>query len=362
MDLFSPIQIGAIQLKNRMVMAPMTRSRANDDRSPNPLMAEYYSQRASAGLIIAEATQISEQAAGALNTPGIHTDRHIEGWRLVTDAVHAQGSKIFLQLWHTGRASHPSFQPNGATPVSTSAVTPADEIHTSTGKQPFVQPRALELDEIPAIIHTYAEATKRAQAAGFDGVEIHAANGYLIDQFLRDGVNQRTDAYGGSIANRLRFMLEVTEAVVNAWSADRVGIRLSPKNPYLDMHDSDPNPLFTAAASALNQFNLAYLHIAEGVPGQFLAGNDEPATPMMRDVYQGLVMVNGGYDFETGTAAIASGAADAIAYGMTFLANPDLLERYQSNAPLNQPNPATIYAQGATGYTDYPYNKDRDRK
>jgi N-ethylmaleimide reductase len=357
MDLFTPIQVGANQLKNRIVMAPMTRSRANEDRSPNALMAEYYSQRASAGLIIAEATQISEQAAGALNTPGIHTKNHIEGWRLVTDAVHAQGSKIFLQLWHTGRASHPSFQPNGATPVSASAVTPADEIRTPTGKQPFVQPRALELDEIPAIIHTYAEAAKRAQAAGFDGVEIHAANGYLIDQFLRDGVNQRTDVYGGSIANRLRFMLEVTETVVNAWSADCVGIRLSPKNPYLDMRDSNPNPLFTAAASALNQFDLAYLHIAEGVPGQFLAGNDKPATPMMRDVYQGLVMVNGGYNFETGTAAISSGTADAIAYGMPFLANPDLPERYQSSAPLNAPNPATIYAQGAAGYTDYPFMK-----
>jgi N-ethylmaleimide reductase len=355
MDLFTPIQVGAIQLHNRIVMAPMTRSRANVDRSPNSLMAEYYAQRASAGLIIAEATQISDQAAGAINTPGIHTDRHIAGWRLVTDAVHAKGSKIFLQLWHTGRASHPDFQPNGATPVSSSAVTPAGEIHTTSGKQLFVQPRTLEPDEIPLIVQTYAEATKRAQAAGFDGVEIHAANGYLIDQFLRDGVNQRTDAYGGSIANRLRLMLEVTEAVVNAWSSDRVGIRLSPKNPYLDMYDSDPNPLFTDAASSLNQFNLAYLHIAEGVPGQFLAGDDKPATPIMRDVYQGLVIINGGYDLVTGTTAIASGEADAIAYGMPFLANPDLPERYRSGAKLNPPNPDTIYVSGAAGYTDYPF-------
>jgi N-ethylmaleimide reductase len=355
MNLFTPIQVGANQLQNRMVMAPMTRSRANADRSPNPLMAEYYSQRASAGLIIAEATQISPQAAGAINTPGIHTDNHIQGWRLVTDAVHAKGSKIFLQLWHTGRASHPDFQPNGATPVSSSAVTPAGEIHTTRGKQPFIQPRALELDEIPAIVQTYAEATKRAQAAGFDGVEIHAANGYLIDQFLRDGVNQRTDAYGGSIANRLRLMLEVTEAVVNAWSHNHVGIRLSPKNPYLDMRDSNPNPLFTAAASALNPFNLAYLHIAEGVPGQFLAGEDAPATPLMRDAYQGLIITNGGYDLATGTAALTSGAADMVAYGMPFLANPDLPERYRSGAKLNPPNPDTIYASGAAGYTDYPF-------
>lgn len=357
MDLFSPIQVGTVQLQNRMVMAPMTRSRANTDRSPNALMAEYYSQRASAGLIIAEATQISAQAAGAIDTPGIYTKNHIQGWRLVTDAVHDRGSKIFLQLWHTGRASHPDFQPHGAIPVSSSAVTPAGEIRTPRGKQAFVRPRALELDEIPAIVQTYAEATKRAQAAGFDGVEIHAANGYLIDQFLRDGVNQRSDRYGGSIANRLRFMLEVTEAVVNAWSADRVGIRLSPKNPYLDMRDRNPNPLFTAAADALNRFNLAYLHVAEGVPGQFLAGDDEPATPMMRGVYQGLLMVNGGYDFVQGTAAITSGAADLVAYGMPFLANPDLPARYRSHVPLNSPNPSTIYAQGAAGYTDYPFIK-----
>ncbi len=363
MDLFSPLQVGANRLKNRIVMAPMTRSRADADRSPNSLMAEYYSQRASAGLIIAEATQISEQAAGAINTPGIHTAQHIQGWRLVTDAVHAQGSKIFLQLWHTGRASHPDFQPNGAIPVSASAVTPAGEIHTPSGKKSFVRPRALELDEIPAIVQTYAEATKRAQSAGFDGVEIHAANGYLIDQFLRDGVNQRTDAYGGSIDNRLRLLLEVTESVVNAWSVDapgerlgqRVGVRLSPKNPYLDMRDSDPNSLFTAAASALNQFNLAYLHVAEGVPGQFLAGEDEPATPLMRDVYQGLLISNGGYDFNQGTTAVTSGEVDLIAYGMPFLANPDLPERFRSGARLNPPNPLTIYAQGAAGYTDYPF-------
>lgn len=355
MDLFSPIQLGANSLKNRIVMAPMTRSRADADRSPNDLMAEYYSQRASAGLIIAEATQISAQAAGGINTPGIHTENHIRGWQKVTEAVHAQGSKIFLQLWHTGRASHPDFQPNGVIPVSSSAVTPAGDIHTPSGKQAFVHPRALELDEIPAIMQTYAEATKRAQSAGFDGVEIHAANGYLIDQFLRDGVNQRTDRYGGSVENRLRLMLEVTDAVVNIWSADRVGIRLSPKNPYLDMRDSNPNPLFTAAASALNQFNLAYLHIAEGVPGQFLAGEEALAAPMMRSVYQGQVIVNGGYDFPQGTAAIANGDADLVAYGMPFLANPDLPERFRQNAPLNPANPMTIYAPGAAGYTDYPF-------
>jgi N-ethylmaleimide reductase len=354
MDLFTPLQLGANSLKNRIVMAPMTRARANPDRSPNALMAEYYAQRASAGLIIAEATQISEQAAGAIATPGIHTAAHVNGWRLVTEAVHAQGGKIFLQLWHTGRASHPEFQPNGKIPVSASAVKPAGELYTPSGKQPFVTPRALEVAEIPAIIQTYVDATKRAQDAGFDGVEIHAANGYLIDQFLRDGVNQRSDRYGGSIENRLRLMLEVTTAVVEAWSVDRVGIRLSPKNPYLDMRDSDPNPLFTAIAAALNPFNLAYLHVAEGVPGQFLAGKDAPATPLMREVYQGKLIVNGGYDLSQGNDAIQSGGADLVAYGVPFIANPDLPERLKLGAALNTPDPATFYSFGAGGYTDYP--------
>jgi N-ethylmaleimide reductase len=355
MDLFTPLQLGANSLKNRIVMAPMTRARANPDRSPNALMAEYYAQRASAGLIIAEATQISEQAAGAIATPGIHSSDHVKGWRLVTDAVHSRGGKIFLQLWHTGRASHPEFQPDGAIPVSASAVKPAGELYTPSGKQPFVTPRPLEIAEIPGIIQTYVDATKRAQDAGFDGVEIHAANGYLIDQFLRDGVNQRSDIYGGSIENRLRLMLEVTTAVVQAWNADRIGLRLSPKNPYLDMRDSNPNPLFIAAAAALNPFSLAYLHVAEGLPGQFLAGEGELATPYIRQIYQGLLMVNGGYDAIQGNAAVQSGDADLVAYGVPFIANPDLPERLQLDAALNTPDPTTFYSPGSQGYTDYPF-------
>lgn len=354
MDLFTPIQLGPHSLTNRLVMAPMTRARAGVERLPNALMAEYYAQRSTAGLIITEATQISEQAAGWTETPGIHTDEQVKGWQQVTDAVHAKGSKIFLQLWHVGRASHPDFQPNGALPVSASAVQPAGEIHTPLGKKSFVTPRALDLDEIPGVVQTYADATKRAQDAGFDGVEIHAANGYLIDQFLRDGVNQRSDAYGGSLENRARFMLEVTAAVVNAWSPEYVGIRLSPKNPYNDMSDSEPIATFSYAAQALNAFNLAYLHVVEGLPGHFLASDGELVSPYMRQAFTGLFIVNGGYDFDLGNQAIASNATDLVAYGVPYIANPDLLERFQTGAALNAPDPATFYSSGTKGYTDYP--------
>jgi N-ethylmaleimide reductase len=353
-DLFSPIQLGALSLPNRIIMAPLTRARATGDRLPNDLMLEYYVQRAAAGLIISEATQISEQGAGWADTPGIHTEAQVQGWRNITEAVHAAGGQIVLQLWHVGRASHPDFQPGGALPVSASAVRPEGEIHTPLGKKPFVTPRALELDEIPGVVQSYAEATKRAQEAGFDGVEIHAANGYLIDQFLRDGANHRTDQYGGSVENRARFLLEVTEAVVNAWNGDRVGLRLSPVNPYNDMRDSDPVATFTHVAKALNGFDLAYLHVLEALPGHFLAADYAPVLPHIRELYQHPLIVNGGYDLATGNAAIAAGRADAIAYGIPFIANPDLVQRFRQNAPLNPPDPTTFYAPGPKGYTDYP--------
>jgi N-ethylmaleimide reductase len=353
-DLFTPIQMGALALPNRIIMAPLTRARAGAERLPNELMKEYYVQRATAGLIVSEATQISEQGAGWDQSPGIHTAEQVKGWRMITDAVHAQGSKIVLQLWHVGRASHPDFQPGGVAPVSASAIRPEGEVHTPLGKKPYVTPRALELEEIPGVVQQYAEATKRSQEAGFDGVEIHGANGYLIDQFLRDGSNQRTDAYGGSIANRARFLLEVTEAVVNAWSGDRVGLRLSPVNPYNDMRDSDPVATFTYATEALNAFNLAYLHIMEGLPGHFLAGEGDPVAPHLRQVYKNALILNGGYDLEKGNAAIAKGAADAIAFGTSFIANPDLVQRFRQNAPLNAPDPTTFYTHDAKGYVDYP--------
>jgi N-ethylmaleimide reductase len=352
--LFSTYQLGALTLPNRLIMAPLTRGRAGKDRIPNELMAEHYAQRASAGLIIAEATNISETAAGWNESPGIHNDAQVQGWQKVTEAVHNQGGRIYLQLWHCGRASHPDFQPNGETPVSSSAIAAVGDAHTAQGKKPYPVPRALDVSEIPGLIQDYVSATHRAQEAGFDGVEIHSANGYLLDQFLRDGVNQRTDAYGGSAENRSRLLGEVTEAVVKVWSADRVGVRLSPTSGFNDMRDSDPITTFTTAARSLNAFNLAYLHIMEALPGHMLAGPGERVTPHIRQAYQGTLMINGGYDAVTGEAAIANNEADLIAYGIPFLANPDFTERVKLNAPLNPPDFDTLYTPGAKGYNDYP--------
>jgi N-ethylmaleimide reductase len=352
--LFSTYQLGALTLPNRLIMAPLTRDRAGQDRIPNELMAEHYAQRASAGLIIAEATNISEVAAGWNESPGIHNDAQVQGWQKVTTAVHNKGGRIYLQLWHCGRASHPDFQPHGGLPVSASAIAAVGDAHTPLGKKPYPVPRALDISEIPGLVQDYVAATHRAQAAGFDGVEIHSANGYLLDQFLRDGVNQRTDAYGGSAENRSRLLREVTEAVVKAWSADRVGVRLSPTSGFNDMRDSDPITTFTTAARSLNAFNLAYLHIMEALPGHMLAGPGERVTPHIRQVYQGTLMINGGYNRTTGEAAIANNEADLIAYGIPFLANPDLTERIKHNAPLNSPDFDTLYTPGAKGYNDYP--------
>lgn len=354
--LFKPLTLGALTLSNRIIMAPLTRARSGVSRIPNDLMQEYYRQRASAGLIISEATQISEQAAGWQQTPGIYTTEQIAGWQQITEAVHQRGGKIVLQLWHTGRASHPDFQPQGSLPVSASAIAPQGEIHTPLGKKPFVTPRALRLDEIPGIVEQYGIAARNAKTAGFDGVEIHAANGYLIDQFLRDGTNQRTDKYGGSIENRARFLLEITEAVVGAWSSDRVGIRLSPYVAFNDMKDRTPLTTFTHVAKALNPFSLAYLHVIEALPGHFMAAEAgaEPILPHLRRVFNGAILLNGGYDAPTGAAAIRNNEADAIAYGTPFIANPDLVERFRQHAPLNAPDPATFYTHESQGYIDYP--------
>ena len=353
--LFEPLSLGAISLSNRILMAPLTRGRSGESRIPNDLMLEYYVQRASAGLIITEATQISEQGAGWDQTPGIHSPEQVEGWKKITDAVHQKGGKMVLQLWHTGRASHPDFQPGGALPISASAIAAQGEIHTPQGKKMRVAPRALGIDEIPGVIEQYRVATRNAIDAGFDGVEVHGANGYLIDQFLRDGSNQRTDAYGGSIENRARFLLEVTEAVVNEWSADRVGVRLSPYNPFNDMRDSDPIATFTYAAKVLNRFDLAYLHIMEALPGHFFGLDGvEAAAPHMRREFKNPMILNGGYDAQTGAAAIRDGQVDAIAYGVPFIANPDLVERYRISADLNEADPNTFYTHDRKGYVDYP--------
>ncbi len=353
--LFQPLELGAIALKNRIIMAPLTRARAGESRIPNDLMLEYYVQRASAGLIITEATQISEQGAGWDQSAGIHTPEQIAGWKKITDAVHQQGGTIVLQLWHTGRASHPDFQPGGALPVSASAIVAEGEIHTPHGKKPRVAPRALTLDEIPSVIEQYAIATRNAKEARFDGVEVHGANGYLIDQFLRDESNKRTDAYGGSVENRARFLLEVTQAVVREWSSDRVGVRLSPYNPFNDMHDSDPIATFTYASKALGELNLAYLHIMEPLPGHFFGVDGvERAAPHMRKAFNGSIILNGGYDAEKGAAAIKNDEAEAIAYGVPFIANPDLVKRFKVGAGLNEPDQSTFYSHGPEGYVDYP--------
>ena len=353
LDLFSPAKLGSIHLKNRMVMAPLTRNRAGEGGVPQPMNVTYYEQRASAGLIITEATPISDMAHGYPALPGIYTDAQVAGWKKVTDAVHAQGGKIALQLWHVGRISHPTLLPNDALPVAPSAIKPAGKAFTYKGLVDYVEPRALEASELPGIIADFVHATKCALVAGFDGVEIHAANGYLLDQFLRDGSNHRTDAYGGSLENRTRFLLEVTEAVVAIAGADKVGIRISPVNPFNDMQDSDPQALFNYVTEALNPFNLAYLHVVEG--GIHGGGEADPFDFVaMRKLCKSAYMANLSYDKARGNAAIASGHADVIAYGVPFIANPDLVERFKSDAPLNPADSKSFYGGTDKGYTDYP--------
>lgn len=353
LDLFSPVKLGSITLKNRMVMAPLTRNRAPKDTGvPQDLNVTYYEQRATAGLIITEATPISAMGHGYPFLPGIYTDAQVAGWKKVTSAVHAKGGKIVLQLWHVGRISHPGLLPNNVLPVAPSAIKPAGQLYTYEGMVDFVEPRALEASDLPGIVADYVHATKCALEAGFDGVEIHAANGYLLDQFLRDGSNMRTDNYGGSLENRTRFLLQVTKAVVEVAGNDKVGIRISPVNPFNDMEDSDPQALFNYIVEQLNQFNLAYLHAVEGdIRGGESAEFD---FEQMRKRYKGSYMANLGYDKARGNAAIASGYADVIAFGVPFLANPDLVERYKIDAPLNKADSETFYGGTEKGYTDYP--------
>jgi N-ethylmaleimide reductase len=351
--LFSPLDAGSLHCPNRMIMAPMTRGRANADGTPTPIMAEYYALRAEAGLMITEATSISPAGKGWVNAPGIYTDSHVSGWKRVTDAVHGANGRIYLQLWHMGRVSHPDFQ-DGALPVGPSAIAASGQATTPQGKKPYVVPRAMSEDEIRATVADYASAAGRAIEAGFDGVEIHGANGYLIDQFIRDSSNQRTDSYGGSVENRLRFLREVTEAVVRAVGGTRTGIRLSPLNSFNGMKDSTPRDTFTAAAKWLDGRGLAYLHVLEALPGHVMHVTGERVSPFLRKAFSGTFIVNGGYDRETGEAALAAGEADAIAYGVPFLANPDLVKRYRENAPLNAPDPKTFYTHGQAGYLDYP--------
>jgi len=353
-DLFTPVDIGPYRIENRVVMAPLTRNRAGAGNVPLAMHVEYYVQRASAGLIITEATQASPQGVGYPGTPGIHSDAQVTAWKRVTDAVHAQGGRIFLQMWHVGRISHPSLQPEGALPVAPSAIRPAGEVFTETGLQPFVTPRALDVAEIPGIVDSFRKGAENALRAGFDGVEVHAANGYLPDQFLRDGSNTRTDAYGGPVANRARLLFEVLDAVVGVWGADRVGVRLSPINSFNSMSDSDPDATFGHVVRRLSPYGLAYLHVVE-TDFAGARGTQHYDREALRRAYDGVYMANGGYDRPRAQRAIETGHADLVSFGAPYIANPDLVERFALDAPLNKPNPETFYGGDERGYIDYPF-------
>ena len=345
--LFAPAVLGTVALANRIVMAPLTRARAAAGNVPHALNARYYAQRASAGLIISEATQITPQGQGYPNTPGIHSDAQIAGWQGVTRAVHEHGGKIFLQLWHVGRISHPVTLADGGLPVAPSAIQPAGEIYTEQGMKPFVTPRALATAELPGLVEDFRRAAANAKAAGFDGVEIHAANGYLLDQFLRDGTNHRDDAYGGAIENRARLLREVTEAVLTVWEPGCVGVRLSPVNAFNDIADSTPQATFEAITTQLNAYGLAYLHVVEDRSSSF-------DFQRLRQIFNGAYIANGDYERDSAIAAVDQEQADFIAFGKLFIANPDLPERLRRNGPYNAPRTESFYAGGAEGYDDYP--------
>jgi N-ethylmaleimide reductase len=349
--LFQPLQAGALRLPNRILMAPLTRCRADDDHVPGSLIAEHYAQRASAGLIIAEATMAMEGNSAFWREPGIYSEAQVAGWKKVTEAVHAAGGQIALQIWHGGRACHPLLN-DGRQPVAPSPLAILnDEVHTPQGKQPYVVPRELRDDELPGIVAGFARAAENALAAGFDAVEVHGANGYLLDEFLRDGANRRSGPYGGPIANRARLTLEVLDAVCNVWGSDRVGLRTSPLNSYNSMIDSDPVALTAWLGKRLNDYKLAYWHVMRA---DFFGQQKGDVMTPARDNYTGVLIGNMGYSAEEAAAAIDAGRLDAVAFGVPFLANPDLPARFKAGAPLNQANPATFYSPGPAGYTDYP--------
>lgn len=353
-SLFDPIQLGAIHAPNRILMSPLTRGRATQEHVPTPIMADYYRQRASAGLIISEATGISRQGLGWAYAPGLWTEPQVEGWKPVTEAVHQAGGRIVAQLWHMGRLVHPDFL-GGDQPVSASATTAPGHVRTYEGVKDYVQARPLRVDEIPGLLDDYRRAAANAIRAGFDGVQIHAANGYLIDTFLRDNANFRDDDYGGSIPNRIRLLGEVTRAVVDTVGAERTGVRLSPNGEVQGVNDSNPHPLFEAAAALLDEIGIAFLEMREPRPGGSRGAPDtDPVHPVMRKVFHKPMILNSDYTGEEAQATLDRGEADAIAFGRLFLANPDLPRRLRDHAPLNQPHEATFYTQGPEGYIDYP--------
>lgn len=347
--LFQPLKVGSFQLKNRIILSPLTRSRATgaDGRTPNKLMEEYYVQRATAGMIITEATAVTPMGVGYAHTPGIWSKDHVSGWRSITDAVHQHGGTILLQLWHVGRVSHPLFL-NGALPVAPSAIAPAGHVSLVRPQVNYVTPRALELNEIPEVITSFRNGAKLAKEAGFDGVEIHGANGYLLDQFLQDNANKRTDAYGGSIENRARFMLEITDAVVSVWGSDRVGMHLAPRCDNASMGDSNREAIFSYVAEELSKRRLAFLCARE-------KEGPDSIGPKLKRLFNGIFIGNEAYTRESAEKALERGDVDAVAFGKVFLANPDLVRRFELKADLNKPIPETFYAKGSKGYTDYPF-------
>jgi N-ethylmaleimide reductase len=361
LKLLQPFKLGNLELSNRIVMAPLTRRRADEKLAPTPQNALYYAQRASAGLIVSEATQISPQGTSLPRTPGIYSPEQIAGWQLVTEAIHNQGGRIFLQLWHGGRCSHPCLQPDGALPVAPSAITPGEEMALTLTEEevPFVIPRELLTEEIPGIIDQYRQAAKNALQAGADGVEIHGASGYLLDQFLQDNSNHRMDAYGGSIENRARLLMEVIAAVIEVWGADRIGVRLSPSSTFQDMNDSNPEALFNYVVTQLDQFKLAYLHIVEprikGSHDDFSEKKVQLGVAHFRPRYSGTLITAGGYTRETGEDILRQGDADLVAYGRLFIANPDLPKRFAQNVPLNPYHRPTFTGGDERGYIDYPF-------
>ncbi|SDB16111.1 N-ethylmaleimide reductase [Pseudomonas sp. NFACC23-1] len=351
--LFTPYTLGDLTLSNRVVLAPLTRNRAGQGFVPSEFAATYYSQRASAGLLISEASQISQQGQGYQDTPGIYTQAQIDGWRTVTDAVHAKGGRIFLQLWHVGRVSHVDLQANGAAPVAPSALRPATKVFVNNRFEDVCEPRALDISELPGIVNDFRQAAANAIAAGFDGVEIHGANGYLLDQFIKDGANVRTDAYGGSIENRARLLLEVTAAVVDEVGANRTGLRISPVSPANGVSSSAPQAQFDYLIDQLNTLDIVYLHVVEGATGgpRDVAPFDFGA---LRQRFKNTYIANNGYDLDLATSRLIEDKADLIAFGRPFIGNPDLVERLRTGSPLSAFNPATLYGGGAKGYIDYP--------
>lgn len=361
-QLLSPVSLGALSLPNRVVMAPLTRSRSGSERIPNELMATYYQQRADAGLIVSEATVVSDQGIGWVNTPGIYSDEQAQAWKAITETVHNAGGHIFLQLWHCGRASHSSFHAQSQLPVAPSAIAiQGDSIHTPTGKHPYEIPHALEVEEIAQVVEDFRQGAERAKRAGFDGVEIHGANGYLIDTFLQSKTNHRSDRYGGSIENRFQFLKEITEAVLTVWTSDRVGVRLSPNGVFNDMGSPDYRESFLYYAQQLDTYHLAYLHVLDGLAFGFHELGEPFTLKELHEVFSGALIGNCGYTQETAEQAIASGDADLIAFGRDYISNPDLVTRFAQNLPLNPPAEMAVwYSFGPEGYIDFPTYSEKE--